>query len=53
MDGVLKKLLQVCLAYKKSEGKGKGKGKAIPFLAWTGPYGFRRFRLPHFKKVGT
>jgi hypothetical protein len=28
-------------------------GKAIPVQAWTGPEGFRRFRLPDFKTVGT
>ena len=26
----------------------KGKGKAIPILAWSGPEGSRRFRLPEF-----
>ena len=26
----------------------KGKGKAIPVLAWTGPEGSRRLRLPEF-----
>jgi hypothetical protein len=29
------------------------KGKAIPLLAWTGPEGSRRFRLPDFKTIGT
>jgi hypothetical protein len=33
--------------------KVKGKGKAIPLQAWTGPEGFRRLRLPHFKTIGT
>jgi hypothetical protein len=32
---------------------GKSKGKAIPLEAWTGPVGFRKLRLPHFKKIGT
>jgi hypothetical protein len=32
---------------------GKGKGKAIPLLAWTGPEGSRRLRLPDFKTIGT
>jgi len=27
--------------------------KAIPLQAWTGPEGFRRFRLPDFKKIST
>jgi hypothetical protein len=31
----------------------KGKGKAIPLQAWTGTKGFRRLRLPDFKKIGT
>jgi hypothetical protein len=29
------------------------KGKAIPLQALTGPEGFRRLRLPHFKTIGT
>jgi len=29
-----------------SKGIGKGKGKATPILAWTGPEGSRRLRLP-------
>jgi hypothetical protein len=29
------------------------KGKAIPVLALTGPQGFRRLRLPDFKKIDT
>jgi hypothetical protein len=29
------------------------KGKAIPLLAWTGPEGSRKLRLPNFKTVGT
>jgi hypothetical protein len=29
------------------------KGKAIPLLAWTGPYGSRRLKLPDFKTIGT
>jgi hypothetical protein len=29
------------------------KGKAIPLQASTGPEGFRRFRLPDFKTIGT
>jgi len=29
------------------------KGKAIPLLAWRGPEGFRRLRLPDFKTIGT
>jgi len=29
------------------------KSKAIPLQAWTGPEGFRRFRLPDFKTIGT
>jgi len=28
-------------------------GKAIPLLAWTGPEGSRRLRLPDFRTVGT
>ena len=28
-------------------------GKAIPLQDWTGHEGFRRFRLPDFKTVGT
>jgi hypothetical protein len=28
------------------------KGKAIPLLAWTGPEGSRRLRLPDFKTFG-
>jgi hypothetical protein len=28
-------------------------GKAIPLLAWTGPEGSRRLRLPDFKTIGT
>ena len=31
----------------------KVKGKAIPLQAWTDPEGSRRFRLPHFKTIGT
>ena len=31
----------------------KGKGKAIPLLAWTGPEGSRKLRLPDFKTFGT
>jgi len=31
----------------------KGNGKAIQLLAWTGPEGFRKLRLPDFKTVGT
>jgi hypothetical protein len=27
-------------------------GKAISLEAWTGPEGFRRFRLPDFKTIG-
>jgi hypothetical protein len=30
-----------------------GKGKAIPLLAWTGPEGSWRLRLPDFKTIGT
>jgi len=26
--------------------------KAIPVQAWTGPEGYRRLRLPDFKKIG-
>jgi len=29
------------------------KGKAIPLMAWTGPEGSRRLRLPDFKTIGT
>ena len=29
------------------------KGKAIPLQAWTGPEGYMRLRLPHFKTIGT
>ena len=29
------------------------KGKAFPLQGWTGPEGFRRFRLPDFKTIGT
>jgi len=32
---------------------GKSKGKTIPLQAWTGPEGFRRLRLPDFKKIKT
>ena len=35
------------------KGKGKGKGKAIPLLAWTGPEGSTRLRLPVFKTIDT
>jgi len=28
-------------------------GKAIPLQAWTGPVGFRRFRLQDFKTIGS
>jgi hypothetical protein len=35
------------------KGEGKHKGKAIPLQSWTGPEGFRRLRLPHFKTIGT
>jgi hypothetical protein len=31
----------------------KGKGKAIPLQAWAGPEGFRKLRLPDFKKIST
>ena len=30
-----------------------GKKKAIPLLAWTGPEGSRRLRLPDFKTIST
>jgi hypothetical protein len=29
----------------------KVRGKAIPLQAWTSCKGFRRLRLPHFKRV--
>jgi hypothetical protein len=32
---------------------GQLKGKAIQLLAWTGPEGTRRLRLPDFKTIGT
>jgi len=32
--------------------KGKGKGKAIPIMAWTGPEGVRRLRLPEVLDSG-
>jgi len=32
---------------------GKGKSKAFPVQSWIGPAGFRMFRLPDFKTVGT
>jgi hypothetical protein len=38
---------------KRPENITKGKGKAIPLQTWTGPKGSRRFRLPHFKTIGT
>jgi len=28
--------------------EGKGKGKAVPFQAWSGPEGSRKFRFPDF-----
>ena len=31
----------------------KGTVKAIPLQAWTGPEGFRRFRLTDLKIIGT
>jgi hypothetical protein len=31
----------------------KSKCKAIPLQALTGPEGYRRLRLPDFKKIGT
>jgi len=31
----------------------KVQGKAIPLQTWTGSEGSRRFRLPHFKTIGT
>jgi hypothetical protein len=31
----------------------KVKRKAISLQALTGPEGYRRFRLPDFKKIGT
>jgi len=29
------------------------KGEAVPLLAWTGPEGSRRLRLPDFTTIGT
>jgi len=38
--------LQLLLIYKHES-------KAIPVVAWTGPRGSRRLRLPDFKILGT
>jgi hypothetical protein len=35
----------------KSAANQKHKGKTIPVQAWTGPEGYKRLRLPDFKKV--
>jgi hypothetical protein len=37
----------------KRRGFGTNAVKAIPLQAWTGPEGFRRLRLPHFKTIVT
>jgi hypothetical protein len=42
----------IIICYSNSS-PGKVKGKAAPLLAWTGPEGSRRMRLPDFKTLGT
>jgi len=36
-----------------SIGKGKGKGKAVPLLAWSGPEGSKKDKVPRFHDNGT
>ena len=38
---------------KEKRKKGRKKGKAIPLQSWTGLEGYRRLRLPDFKRIGT
>ena len=32
------------------EGEGKVKGKAMPFHAWTGPWGLQQVEAPRFQE---
>jgi len=49
---VLNLIIKLVLCNHRRQKK-KGKRKVIPLQSWTGPEGFRRLKLPDFRRIGT